>query len=110
MNDNAKSLLEKIQTQNRIESNRIGKVLHDQHYQFAHRVIPHILENQFDELIHCFSQNTMQDWIVQIWQDLSDDSLDYYSSYVFPLCDFVKSEENMGVTALSLIMKYSSSN
>jgi hypothetical protein len=97
MNDIAKKNLEKVQIQARIESNRIGKELHDQHYQFAHRIIPCIVESQFDELIHCFSQNTLQDWIIQIWQGLIDDSLDYYSSCVFPFCDFVKSGENIGV-------------
>jgi hypothetical protein len=61
MNDNKKSLLEKIQTQTRIESTYINEELHTQHYQFAHRLIPYIIDKRFDELIHCFSQNTWQD-------------------------------------------------
>jgi hypothetical protein len=75
----------------------LGELLHRQHYDFAHKTVPYVIENHFDTLISSVSDGTIQEWIFQIWNNSGDDVLVNYSIAVHPDCKFLKISEDIGV-------------
>lgn len=75
----------------------LQELLHRQHYAFAHKILPYVVENQFDELVSCIADGSIQEWILQGWKDVGEDQLAVYSVVVQPLCQFVKPAEEIGV-------------
>lgn len=52
-----------------------GEKLHRQHYDFAHKLIPEIVQNYFDELISKVINDSAQEWILQLWNNCADDTI-----------------------------------
>lgn len=44
---------------------KLQELLHRQHYAFAHRILPYVVENQFDELVLRIADGSFQEWILQ---------------------------------------------
>lgn len=75
----------------------LQELLHRQHYVFAHRILPYVVENQFDELVSHIEDGSVQEWILQGWKDVGENQLTVYSTVVQPVCQFVKPTEEIGV-------------
>ncbi len=89
--------LREIGQMGQVGAEQLGKLIHRQHYDFAHKVIPYIIENHADNLISGLADNSTQEWLCRIWNDGGDSVLNNYSAAVYPACQFVKASEEIGL-------------
>jgi hypothetical protein len=89
--------LREIMRMGQAGAEQLGELLHRQHYNFAHKLIPYIIGEHFDELISGLANNSAQQWICRIWKDSGDAALVNYSVAVYPTCQFVKASDEIGV-------------
>ncbi|NJL19713.1 MAG: hypothetical protein HC895_01035 [Leptolyngbyaceae cyanobacterium SM1_3_5] len=90
--------LKEIMQMGEISAAKLQELLHRQHYDFAHKLIQHLVEKQFSDLIASCINGSIQDWISQIWsKNAGDNSLCYYSLAVQPVCQFVKMSDELGL-------------
>jgi hypothetical protein len=76
---------------------QLAELLHRQHYDFAHKLVPYIIREHFDDLISGLANNSTQQWICRIWKDSGDASLANYSAAAYPTCQFIKASDEIGV-------------
>ena len=81
MNDQdiVQSRLKEIRRMGQAGAEKLGDLLHRQHYDFAHKLVPYIIEKHFDELISGLADNSSQEWICRIWKDSGNVTLANYS-------------------------------
>jgi hypothetical protein len=89
--------LKEIMLMGQAGTEQLEELLHRQHYDFVHKVVPYLIENHFDELIAKISNGSVQEWITQIWNNSGDTPLENYSASVQPVCKFIKASEEIGV-------------
>jgi len=99
MNDQdiVQSRLKEIRRMGQAGAEKLGDLLHRQHYDFAHKLVPYIIEKHFDELISGLADNSSQEWICRIWKDSGNVTLANYSVAVHPICQFAKASDGIGV-------------
>jgi hypothetical protein len=76
---------------------QLQKLLHRQHYDFAHKAVPYLIWERFDELIQAFETDSAQEWINEIWSDFGDAPLKNFSVPVYPICEFEKFSAEIGL-------------
>lgn len=74
-----------------------GEKLHRQHYDFAHKLIPEIVQNYFDELISKVINDSAQEWILQLWNNCADDTILNYCTVAHPICNFIKPSDELSL-------------
>ena len=94
------SRLKEIMQMSQSGSEQLGEFLHRQHYDFAHKLVPYITGEYFDDLLSGITDNSTQEWICRIWNDSSDARLTNYSVAVYPVCQFIKASDEIGVVYL----------
>lgn len=95
--DIVQARLKEIMRMGEAGAERLGESLHRQHYSFAHKLVPCIIEEHFDDLISGLADGSSQEWICRIWKDHGDVTLANYSSAVYPVCQFIKASNEIGV-------------
>ncbi len=80
----------------------IEKSLHDQHYYFAHILIPNIIENNFWSLIKSISENNLQEYMLDLWNGCASDVFPDYSKIIYPTCDYIKKFDNIGIIYINM--------
>jgi hypothetical protein len=80
-----------------ISNQEFEKSLNEQHYNFAHRIVPHLIDNYFSELVNSCINKTAQDWIVKIWNDCLNNSHNQYTSLVYPTCNILMQSDKIGL-------------
>ncbi|TBR61436.1 hypothetical protein B4U84_11730 [Westiellopsis prolifica IICB1] len=75
----------------------LSEKLHRQHYDFAHKLIPYVVQDHFDELISNLINNSVQDWVIQLWNNCGDDAIFSYCTVVHPICNFTKLSDEIGL-------------
>jgi hypothetical protein len=76
---------------------QLEELLHRQHYDFAHKLVPYLAWERFDELIRAFENDSAQEWINEIWSNLGDAPLESLSVTVYPICQLKKISSEIGV-------------
>lgn len=76
---------------------QLEELLHRQHYDFAHKLVPYLIWERFDELINAFEIDAAQQWINEIWSNLGNTPLESLSIVVYPICQLKKISEQIGV-------------
>ncbi|WP_026733511.1 hypothetical protein [Fischerella sp. PCC 9605] len=98
--DDQESIREKLREMMFIEQDgqiELSDKLHKQHYDFAHKLLPNIIDNYFPELLSRVVNNSVQDWILQLWNNCADDSILNYCTAIYPTCKFVKPSDEIGL-------------
>ena len=95
--DIVQARLKEIMQMSQVGAEKLRKFLHRQHYDFAHKLVPYIIGEHFDELISGLTNNLNQEWICRIWKNSGDATLANYSVAVYPLCQFIKASDEIGV-------------
>ena len=85
-----------------ISSQQFGNLVHQQHYSFTHKIMPYVLQNHFNDLVRNISSATVQDWILNIWLQASNDRIADYGNLFFPKCHFFAPIDDINVIALSM--------
>ncbi|MGB3693192.1 MAG: hypothetical protein WA865_20005 [Spirulinaceae cyanobacterium] len=80
-----------------ISDQKFSEVLHKQHYSFAHKIIPYIVENHFPELVSKILDQSVQSWILQLWNEYAEISIPEYTKAVYPTCNFIQPSDNVGL-------------
>ncbi len=66
-----------------ISDQQFSEALNQQHYTFAHKVIPYIVENHFPELVTKVGNESAQSWISQVWNECMEcDDLRLFQEWV----------------------------
>lgn len=95
------SMFEKIMSDDR----RLSEILNKQHYHFAHKLIPYIVDNSFSKVLNSFTDETTEDLISQLWNDFCNNPIPKYNLAVHPRFYLAKSEvfEELELEDLGLI-------
>lgn len=80
-----------------VGNEHLGELLHRQHYDFAHKVVPYVIKEYFEELVNQLVNGSVQEWINQLWTNNVDDTLINYSVAVHPVCQYAKASEEIGL-------------
>lgn len=83
-----------------MSAQEFSETLNQQHYSFAHKLMPYIVENHFSKLVRKFSDQSAQAWILQLWNKCSEISISEYTEAVYPSCHFVQPSNEIGVIYL----------
>lgn len=75
----------------------LSKKLNQQHYKFAHKLMPYMSENYFDKLVSEVLDNGLQNWVLQVWSSCADESMLNYCKVVYPKCQFIKPSDELGL-------------
>jgi hypothetical protein len=95
--DIVQTRLKEIRRMGQAGKEQLVELLHRQHYDFAHKLVPCIIMEHFDDLISSLTDNSTQQWICQIWRDNGDATLVNYSTAVYPTCQFIRASDEIGV-------------
>jgi hypothetical protein len=95
--DIVQARLKEIMRMGQAGAEQLAELLHRQHYDFAHKLVPYIISEHFDDLISGLANNSAQQWICRIWKDSGDAALANYSAAVYPVCQFIKASDEIGV-------------
>jgi hypothetical protein len=80
-----------------ISNQQFSKVLNQQHYSFAHKIMPYIVENHFSDLVSKISDQSAQSWILQLWSECSEISISEYTTVVHPTYHFIQPSNGVGL-------------
>jgi hypothetical protein len=89
--------IEKMMLIGETGTKQLEQLLHRQHYDFAHKLVPYLTWERFDELIHAFETDSAQEWINEIWSNTGDSPLESFSVAAYPICKLQKISEEIGV-------------
>ncbi|WP_338460891.1 hypothetical protein VZH09_06695 [Synechococcus elongatus IITB7] len=89
--------LKKIIQMSESSEREVSDCLHRQHYDFAHKIVPYIIVECFDDLIAGTEDDSAQKWFHQIWQDNGHTLLSSYSVVIYPEFSFLKISDEIGV-------------
>lgn len=95
--DIVQARLKEIKRIGQAGAEQLAELLHRQHHGFAHKLVPHIIREHFDDLISGLANNSAQQWICRVWKDSGDVLLANYSAAVYPVCQFIKASDEVGV-------------
>lgn len=95
--DLIQQMFEELKLTGKKEQEELSAKLNRQHYGFAHKAIPYVIQNHFDDLISNVINNLAQAWTLQLWNDCADESMDNYNMVVCPACKFIKLSDNLGL-------------
>ncbi len=95
--DIVQARLKEVMKIGQASAEQLEEFLHRQHYNFAHKLVPYIIEKHCDELIAGLQDDSTQQWIYQIWKDSGDVALANYSAALYPICQVIKASDEIGV-------------
>ncbi len=78
-----------------MSDDKLSEILNKQHYGFAHELMPYIVQNHFQDLLNHVVNKTADNWIMQLWNKYSDNSMDEYNSLIYPTYHFAKPTEEL---------------
>jgi hypothetical protein len=78
-----------------MSDDELSNLLSKQHYNFAHKLMPYIVENHFQDILNHVVNKTADSFVVQLWNEYSDDSMSEYNSLVYPTYHFAKPTEEL---------------
>lgn len=85
-----------------ISDQQFSKTLNQQHYAFAHKLMPYIVENHFQELVSKVVDKSAQNWILQLWNECSELSIPEYTAVVYPISHFIKQSDELGLIYITM--------
>ncbi|MBN4003862.1 hypothetical protein [Nostoc sp. LPT] len=85
-----------------INNQQLNEMLNQQHYTFAHKIMPYIVENNFQELVSKVIDKSAQDWILQLWNKCSGIQNYNYTSLIYPICNFTRHSEDIGLIYIAM--------
>jgi hypothetical protein len=85
-----------------ISDQQFSKALNRQHYTFAHKLMPYIVENHFHELVSKVVDESAQSWILQLWNQCSEISIPEYTAVICPTCHFIKPFDELGLIYIAM--------
>lgn len=85
-----------------INNQQFSEMLNQQHYTFAHKLMPSIVDNHFQELVNKVINKSAQDWILKLWKECSDIQIINYTALVYPICNFTRHSENIGLIYITM--------
>lgn len=94
--------LEEIRFATKKANVNLGEKLHRQHYDFAHKLMPYLIQNHFDELISGVVNKSLQAWIRELWDNCADDDVAGYGSAVYPTCGFIQPSDELSLIYFAL--------
>ncbi|WP_016949455.1 hypothetical protein [Anabaena sp. PCC 7108] len=85
-----------------ISDQQFSENLNQQHYKFAHQLMPYIVENNFNDLVSKVIDKSAQNWILQLWNKYSELPIPNYTALVYPICNFTKHSDNIGIIYITM--------
>lgn len=85
-----------------ISNQQFSEALHRQHYSFAHKFMPYIVENHFPELVSKIANESAQSWIVQVWNECCDLSIPEYTAIAYPTFHFINPSDELGLIYIDM--------
>lgn len=85
-----------------ISNQQFSETLNQQHYAFAHKLMPYIVENNFQELVSKVIDKSAQNWILELWNKCSNIPIDDYTALVYPICNFTKYSDEIGLIYIAM--------
>lgn len=88
-----------------ISDQELSTALNKQHYCFAHRMMPYIVENHFHDLVNKVINESAQSWILDLWNQSNEAtqlSLSEYTALIHPKTHFVQASEELGVILIAM--------
>ena len=85
-----------------ISDQQFSDAVNKQHYSFAHRMMPYIVENHFHDLLSKCINESAQDWILQIWREGDEIAGSSYATLVYPVCCLTQPSDEFGVILISM--------
>lgn len=85
-----------------ISDQQFSEVLHRQHYTFAHKLMPYIVENHFPEIVSKIANESAESWISQVWNECSDISIPLYTGVVHPTFHFMNPSDELGIIYIAM--------
>jgi hypothetical protein len=82
---------------NQMNPQELAEMVHKQHYAFCHVLMPHIVENYFEDLVNKIIDESAQSWILELWNNSFDNSIPEYTQVIYPKCNFVKTTDGIGL-------------
>ena len=80
-----------------MSDDQLNEILNKQHYSFAHELMPYVMENHFQDLLNHVVNKTVDDWITQLWNKYSDNSMSEYNSLICPTYHFAKPTKELSL-------------
>jgi hypothetical protein len=85
-----------------ISNKQFSEAVNQQHYSFAHKMMPYIVKNHFHDLVSKVIDKSAQDWILRLWDDSSEIPSSTYTTLVHPKCHFIPPSDDIGVILISM--------
>lgn len=85
-----------------INNQQFSEMLNQQHYTFAHKLMPSIVDNHFQELVNKVINKSAQDWILKLWNECSDIQIINYTALVYPICNFTRHSKDIGLIYITM--------
>ena len=86
----------------RISVQQFSDAVNKQHYTFAHKTIPYIVQKHLNDLVGNIFNATIQDWIFNIWLKGSEDLILNYVNLFYPKCHFFDPVDDINVIIISM--------
>ncbi|MFM2060349.1 MAG: hypothetical protein RLZZ507_19 [Cyanobacteriota bacterium] len=85
-----------------ISNQQFSENLNQQHYNFAHQLMPYVVENNFPDLLNRVINESAQNWLLQIWNKYSDLEIPSYTALVHPICSSINHSEDIGLIYITM--------